>query len=241
MSTSAIKIKGGRAGLWVILDKDVSFPQVEAELQEKLNKNMNFFPEGSSITVVAKGFGEKSRHRILELFGQRRITVEFADAEPATIIAQKTAEEQLKRRQHEQAVNVQQPSKGLAPEPQPAQSQKAQINQQIREEKMLVINRTVRGGEEIISEGSILICGNVHPGANIIAGGNIDIRGNCRGIVHAGAYGDTNAIIIADTMQPMQIRIANLIARSPDEMEDPDRAEKASIKNGRIVVEPVVR
>ena len=107
--------------------------------------------------------------------------------------------------------------------------------------KMLVINRTVRGGQEIKTESSVMIFGNVNPGAQIIAGGNIDIRGVCRGFVHAGAFGDENAFVVADRLMPMQIRIADVIARSPDNMEMTDHAERALIKDGRIVFESVKR
>ena len=51
------------------------------------------------------------------------------------------------------------------------------------EEKMIVINHTLRGGQEIRTKSSVMVFGNVNPGAQIIAGGNIDIRGTCRGIV----------------------------------------------------------
>lgn len=107
--------------------------------------------------------------------------------------------------------------------------------------KMLVINRTVRGGQEIKTESSVMIFGNVNPGAQIIAGGNIDIRGVCRGFVHAGAFGDANAFVVADRLMPMQIRIADVIARSPDNMEKAEQAERASIKDGRIVFETIMR
>ena len=117
----------------------------------------------------------------------------------------------------------------------PAQTEEPHV------QEMMVIDRTIRGGQEITSKGSVLICGNVNPGAQVIAGGSIDIRGTCRGLVHAGAYGDTSAFIIADHLMPMQIRIADLIARAPDQMEKTSRAEKASIKNGQIVIEPIER
>ena len=108
-------------------------------------------------------------------------------------------------------------------------------------QEMTVVNRTVRGGEEITSKSSVLICGNVNPGAQIIAGGSIDIRGTCRGIVHAGAYGDTSAFVIADHLMPMQVRIAGMIARAPDHVEKSAQAERASIKNGQIIIEPIER
>ncbi len=108
-------------------------------------------------------------------------------------------------------------------------------------EQMLVVNRTVRSGQEIRTESSVLICGNVNPGAQVIAGGSIDIRGVCRGLVHAGAGGNDKAVIIADRLMPVQIRIADLVARSPDEFEKVDQPERASIKNRQIVIEPIMR
>ena len=107
--------------------------------------------------------------------------------------------------------------------------------------KMLIVNKTLRGGQEVRTESSVMIFGNVNPGAQVIAGGNIDVRGTCRGIVHAGANGDVTACIVADRLMPQQIRIANVIARSPDEMEKAEQAERASIKDGRIVIEPIIR
>ena len=106
---------------------------------------------------------------------------------------------------------------------------------------MLVVNKTLRGGQEIRTKSSVLVCGNVNPGAQIIAGGSIDVRGICRGMVHAGAYGDTSAIVVADHLMPTQIRIASFIARSPDNMDMTEKAERASIKDGQIVIEPIER
>ncbi len=108
-------------------------------------------------------------------------------------------------------------------------------------QQMIVINKTLRGGQEVRTKSSVLICGNVNPGAQVIAGGSIDVRGTCRGMVHAGAFGNTKAFIVADQLIPMQIRIADMIARSPDKMEKSETPERASIKNGHIVIEPITR
>ncbi len=106
---------------------------------------------------------------------------------------------------------------------------------------MFVLNRTLRGGQEIRTESSVLIFGNVNPGAQVIAGGSVDIRGICRGTIHAGAFGDETACVVADQLRPMQIRIADIIARPPDNLQKSDKAERASIKDGYIVFEPVIR
>lgn len=109
------------------------------------------------------------------------------------------------------------------------------------EKETLVIRKTVRGGQEIFCEGSVVVLGNVNPGAKIVAGGNIVVRGACRGVVHAGAFGNARATIIADRMLAMQIRIADFIARAPDQMEKTSGTECAHIKDGSIVIEPVGR
>lgn len=111
----------------------------------------------------------------------------------------------------------------------------------LAEAEPVVIDKTVRGGQEVICRGSVVICGNVNPGAKIIAGGNIEVKGVCRGIVHAGAFGDVNAVVVAEQMLAMQVRIADLIARAPDQLEKAACAEYAYIKNGNIVIEPVKR
>lgn len=54
--------------------------------------------------------------------------------------------------------------------------------------ELLVVDKTVRGGQEIVNFGSILINGDVNPGAKIIAVVILEIKGACRGIVHAGSF-----------------------------------------------------
>ena len=114
-------------------------------------------------------------------------------------------------------------------------------NPQEELQRMLVIDKTLRGGQAVETEGSVIVFGNVNPGAQITAGGSVDIRGTCRGVVHAGAAGDSTAFIIADHLMPTQIRIANYVARSPDEPEDSGKAERAYVKDGQIVIEPIER
>jgi septum site-determining protein MinC len=43
--------------------------------------------------------------------------------------------------------------------------------------------------------------------------------GTLRGMVHAGANGNKEAIIVALNLQPTQLRIADVITRPPDEKD----------------------
>ncbi|MEN6566597.1 MAG: septum site-determining protein MinC [Veillonellales bacterium] len=102
----------------------------------------------------------------------------------------------------------------------------------------LIVARTIRGGQEVTHSGMIVILGDVNPGAKVVAGGDIVIHGACRGVVHAGAFGDTSATITANQLLASQIRIAGLIARAPDHLDKPAYVETARIQNGIVLIEP---
>lgn len=105
----------------------------------------------------------------------------------------------------------------------------------------MIITKTLRGGQEVLYSGSVVIIGDVNPGSKVTAGKDIIIYGTCRGVAHAGAYGDLGATITANRLIASQLRIADVIARAPDNLDDliePQGAETASIKDGVVVIEP---
>lgn len=70
---------------------------------------------------------------------------------------------------------------------------------------------SLRSGQRIEFEGSIVIIGDVNAGAEVIAGENIVVLGNLRGLAHAGAKGNKDAIIEAVDIEAVQIRIADIV------------------------------
>ena len=57
----------------------------------------------------------------------------------------------------------------------------------------------------------MVVIGDVNPGAEVIAGENIIILGDLRGLAHAGAKGNRDAIIEAVSIYATQIRIADSV------------------------------
>ena len=104
--------------------------------------------------------------------------------------------------------------------------------------KTLFHQGTLRSGEHLIGEGDILLLGDVNPGARVEAGGNVLIWGRLRGIAHAGKGGNENSKIIALELRPLQLRIANTVARGPAEKPEPGLAEEARLHKGKILIEP---
>ncbi len=106
-----------------------------------------------------------------------------------------------------------------------------------------VVNMTLRSGQRIESDHSIIVRGDVNSGAEVIAGGDIIILGTLRGIAHAGAFDDTGGgrSIIALSLQPTQLRIGSLISRGKSDSSGADAGqgiEIARIEGNIIVVEP---
>lgn len=75
---------------------------------------------------------------------------------------------------------------------------------------------TLHSGQVLEAETSVVIIGDVNPGAKIVARGNIVVLGSLDGNAYAGAAGDPGAFVAALHMNPIQIKIADVIGRSED-------------------------
>lgn len=98
---------------------------------------------------------------------------------------------------------------------------------------------SLRSGQKIEFEGSLVILGDVNDGAEVIAGENIVILGILRGLAHAGAKGNKNALIAATSIEAPQLRIANIIReRERDEItEDVTKTNAYLDDKDNIVIE----
>lgn len=70
---------------------------------------------------------------------------------------------------------------------------------------------SLRSGQRLEFEGSIVIIGDVNAGAEVVASENIVVLGILRGLAHAGAKGNKDAFIEASEIEAVQIRIADIV------------------------------
>lgn len=103
-------------------------------------------------------------------------------------------------------------------------------------EGAVMVQKTLRSGFKISTPGHVIVVGDVNPGAEIIAGGSVVIWGRLRGVVHAGAEGDEQAVVCALNLEPMQLRIAGKIAIAPQRRGKP-QPEMARIIEDQVVAE----
>ncbi|MEN8906479.1 MAG: septum site-determining protein MinC [Clostridiales bacterium] len=98
---------------------------------------------------------------------------------------------------------------------------------------------TIRSGQLIDFDGNVVIIGDINPGGEIVATGNIIVLGILRGIVHAGADGNKEAYVISLKLDPVQLRIADIITRAPDSKVSLENTlpEIAYVKDDTIYIE----
>ncbi len=122
------------------------------------------------------------------------------------------------------------------------------INEQKIKKKLLLFNSkkkddifhkgTVRSGERISSNGNLCIIGDVNPGAIVSAKKNIYVWGKLLGIAFAGKSGNKNASIASLYLNPLQLRIADVIAIGPKDKPKNCYPEVAVIHKQTIIIKP---
>ena len=97
---------------------------------------------------------------------------------------------------------------------------------------------TVRSGERISSNGNLFVIGDVNPGAIVSAKNNIYVWGKLLGIAYAGKSGNNNASIASLYLNPLQLRIADVIAIGPKDKPKNCYPEIAVIDKQTIIIKP---
>lgn len=104
-------------------------------------------------------------------------------------------------------------------------------------EQAVLVQRTLRSGYSLHYPGHVVVVGDINPGAEVIAGGNVIVWGRLRGMVHAGAEGNKEALVCALDLAPTQLRIADQIAITPKRQGAP-QPEIVHVMDGQVVAEP---
>ncbi|MCS7251958.1 MAG: septum site-determining protein MinC [Anaerolineae bacterium] len=217
MSRDPVAIKGIGNALWFSFGP-APWPETLKALEARLAANPGFFAGGRAVLVLGDRILEEddllSALALLNRFGLSLTGVRTEH--PVT--------QALVRRL------------GLPLQPSSAMEQGPEIRE-LSLEPAWVIRRTLRSGHYLQVEGHLCVIGDVHPGAEIAATDDIVVWGRLLGTAHAGCGGNNAAAVYALELRPVQLRIGEYIARSPEEHRWPI-PERARVQNGQIVVEP---
>jgi len=96
---------------------------------------------------------------------------------------------------------------------------------------------SLRSGQKLEVEGSIVVIGDVNAGAEVIAADNIAVIGNLRGLAHAGAKGNKDAVIAASSLDVVQLRISNIVKEFDREEEGIREHAFVYVDEDKIIIE----
>ncbi|MCA9979927.1 MAG: septum site-determining protein MinC [Anaerolineales bacterium] len=232
-TASNINIKGVRDGLMITLSSMPSFEEIDQELATELNQKRDFL-RGSRV-VLEVGGRKLSREQLLawqDFMAQNGLALwaVLSMREPTREAARDLG---LATRLPGSQMDLQ----GNGP-PELVYESAREGGRDSRPTAVanntLLLRETLRSGRAIYHEGHVVIMGDVNPGAEVVAEGNVLVWGKLRGLVHAGASGDEQAVVCALDLSPTQLRIADRIAITPPRRSGTAVPEMAHIQDDQI-------
>ncbi len=210
MANNLISIKGTRNGLVFYFNTKVTdFKELSCALEEKLLESDGFLQGASYFLQPDTPFTD-----------EQRLVVED--------ILQKY---QMKRGE------IKAPVKKALPIVEEPLSQDRKLLETVKDGDTQILTGTIRSGKQYSFRGNLVLLGDLNVGAEIFASGSIIILGSSRGLVHAGAEGDTNAVIVISELLGGQIRLADKVL---SEITSSEKTLIIAIKEGALTVAPYV-
>jgi septum site-determining protein MinC len=215
----SVQIKGIKEGLLITLSEG-NWPEMQESLLKHIEERANFF-NGARIALEVGN----TIVRAAELGSLRDKLSERGISLWALISGSPTTEQNARMLGLATRLSSPKPDRVVKP-----------LDTSFTGDNAILVERTLRSGFKVTSQGHVVVIGDVNPGAEIVAGGSVVVWGRLRGTVHAGAGGNEQAVVCTLEMAPTQLRIADIIAVSPTKKGKP-QPEVARIRSGQVIVE----
>lgn len=209
-----VTIRSSRFGLDIDLDPNVEFEELIRELTAKFRESARFF-KGAKMALSFSGrcLSRTEEDEILNIISEN------TQIEILCIIEYNDKNEWMYKSLVERALSDKEKREGQ------------------------FYRGTLKKGQILESESSIVILGDVELGAQVIAEGSVVIVGGLYGSVHAGASGDRDAFAVALSMQPKRLCIADVEAKRQIVYQESlsIRGPKIAVLEGRrIYLDPLI-
>ena len=222
MNKGCVTFKGRKDGITVVLDENAEFSAIVEALREKITAAESFFGDTQAVVRFnGRQLSEEEKEVLVEIIkdGSKLDVLEaVVEYKNAPVLDDEQPRDEIKETGgYEMADN----------------------------ESMTVFQRgSLRSGQSIRYAGSVVLMGDVNAGAEIVAEGNVIVNGVIKGMVHAGCAGDSSCYVSALSMQPTQLRIADVIIYIPAEVTKNNKNRVAPvyahISGGQIYISPLV-
>lgn len=226
---NTVIIKGMQSGIVVMLDDKKDYDELKEDIKNKFIESAKFLGKADiGISLEGRKLNDEQIKEILEIISEN------TELNVVCVLTDNKDEDAAYRKMIENNLNE------LI-----TRKKKKEEKKKIKPEKLAIFHKgNLRSGQELNLENSVIVLGDVNFGASIVSKGNVLVLGTLFGNVYAGSGGDKDAFVLALDMQPTQIRIGNVIARSSDDTRirrDDIEPKIAYVEDDRIYVEAINR
>lgn len=230
-----ILLKGNSFGLTIVLDPEIDFEDLKTAAAKKFEQAKDFFNNQKQIAVKIEGRKLDSQ--------ETKELIDLISEKSSLLIAYVIEDDKMMETSFAEAAR-----KVFQPE-----SEDRSIDMRKKASGQFY-RGTLRSGQSLTSDASVVVIGDVNPGASVTAKGNVVVLGCAKGYLCAGSDGDERSFVAALDMQPMQIRIGSRLARCSDSDREkkkkrfkrakrndhqPMEAQIAFVEDENIYIEPI--
>ena len=210
-----VNIKGTKSGIILVLDPDIDYEELKEAIKEKFITSQKFFGDAMiALTFEGRKLSDDEKFEIANLINDN------TDMNVICITEDCPEKEAFIKQALDERIQALEANTGR------------------------FYKGTLRNGQVIDFETSVIVLGDINAGAQVVSKGSIVILGSLHGNAFAGAGGSKNAFVAALNMNPTQIRIGDSIARAQDsngKMPKNTGPMIAFHENGNIYIEPISR
>ena len=204
-------IKSNKYGLIVYMDTESTYDEILSEIKIKFADAAKFF-RGANMAIAFEG-------HVLTKLQEQEIIETISDMAEVNIVCIFDNNEHTERLY---------------------QSVVKQSLEDLPRREGQFYRGTLKKRQVLESEKSIIVLGDVDHGATVVSKGNIVVLGTIRGTVHAGASGNKNAFVVALSMKPQSLRIADVAENHLYvRKEERPEAKIAWMDGERIYIDPL--
>ncbi len=212
-------IKSFPNGLSIYLDGEMPFAQLLEEVAMKFKESANFFKDASMV-VSFEGRSLTDQ--------EERQTVNIITANSALNILCIMGKNEETNKNYVKAL------------------QKLSFHQEAMENAGQFYKGTLKDGQLLETENSIIVLGDVYPGACIVSSKDVVILGGLFGQAYAGGNGEDGHFVVALEMSPEKLKIGDFKYKTSEKQSKWSIKPKiqpkiAYVKDARVIIEPITK
>lgn len=215
---NAVIIKSFQNGISVYLNEDIPFDELLQEIAFKFKESSHFFKDAKmALSLDGRQLSEEEEKTVLN------VICDNSDLHIVCLVGK----DEEKNQNYLKAI------------------QQLEFGESSEDNEGHFYKGTLKNGQILETESSIVVLGDVYPGSAIISTKDIVILGGLFGKAYAGGNGSEGHFIVALEMSPERLKIGDFKYKNDRQMKwsiKPKIQPKiAYVKNNRVVMEPITK